>query len=83
LKKESLLVEKEEQILIKYTLVEAHSPTWLRFRPFLAFRNIHTLTHANMDANTKVDFINNGIKIQLYTGYPFLHMQFNKEVEFL
>ena len=83
LKKESLLVEKEEQILLKYTLVEAHSPTWLRFRPFLAFRNIHTLTHANMDANTRVDFINNGIKIRLYAGYPFLHMQFNKEMEFL
>ena len=43
LEKESLLVEKEQQILIKYTLVEAHSPTYLRFRPFLAFRSIHGL----------------------------------------
>ena len=76
LKKESLMVEKEEQMLVKYTLLEAHSPTWIRFRPFLAFRNIHTLTKANMDANTRVDMAKNGIKMRLYSGYPFLFMQF-------
>ncbi len=83
LKKESLMVEKEEQVLVKYTLLEAHSPTWIRFRPFLAFRNIHTLTKANMDANTRVDMAKNGIKMRLYTGYPFLFMQFNKPAEFV
>lgn len=83
LKKESLLVEKEEQVLLKYTLLDAHSPTWIRFRPFLAFRNIHTLTHANMDANTHVDQAKNGIKMRLYSGYPYLHMQFNKPAEFV
>lgn len=83
LKKESLMVEKEEQVLVKYTLLDAHSPTWIRFRPFLAFRNIHTLTKANMDANTRVDMAKNGIKMRLYTGYPFLFMQFSKPAEFV
>src|SRR5512133_2553324 len=32
LTRESIMVEKEEQILVKYTLEEAHSPTLLRFR---------------------------------------------------
>ena len=83
LTKERILVEKEKQLLIKYTLEEAHSPTVLRFRPFLAFRNVHQLSKANMYANTRYTEIENGIKIQLYDGYPFLHMQFSKEMEFI
>lgn len=83
IKKESLLVEKEEQILIRYTVVESDVPVRLRFTPFLAFRNMHALSNANMYANTKVKFIKNGIKAKLYDGYPFLHMQFSKEVEFV
>jgi len=54
LRKESLLVDQKEQILIRYVLEDAHSPTKLRFRPFLAFRDMHTLTHANMDVNAHV-----------------------------
>jgi predicted glycogen debranching enzyme len=83
LKKESLLVDQEEQILIKYTLEDAHSPTKLRFRPFLAFRNIHTLTYANMVADTKVTKVKDGIKSKLYPGFPSLYMQFSKNVEFV
>jgi predicted glycogen debranching enzyme len=83
LKKESLLVDQEEQILIKYTLEEAHSPTKLRFRPFLAFRNIHELTHANMAANTKITKVSNGVKSKLYPGFPSLYMQFSKDLEFV
>ncbi len=83
LKKESLLVEKEEQILIKYTLEDAHSPTLLRFRPFLAFRNIHELTHSNMTANTKVSKVKHGIKSKLYSELPGLFIQFSGEPEFI
>ncbi|HEX2936353.1 MAG TPA: amylo-alpha-1,6-glucosidase [Bacteroidales bacterium] len=83
LKRESLLADKEEQILIKYTLEDAHSPTTLRFRPFLAFRNIHELTHANMAANTRVTKVENGIKSKMYAGFPSLYMQFSKEVDFV
>jgi len=83
LKKESLLIDQEEQILIRYTLEEAHSPTILRFRPFLAFRNIHTLTYANMFADTKVKKVTNGIKSKLYPGFSSLYMQFSKAVEFV
>jgi predicted glycogen debranching enzyme len=81
--KESLLVEKEEQVLIRYTINESDVPIRLRFRPFLAFRNMHTLSKANMYANTRVKFIPNGVKSKLYDGYPFLHMQFSSKVEFI
>jgi predicted glycogen debranching enzyme len=83
LKKESLLVDKEDQIIVRYTLEDANSPTTLRFKPFLAFRNIHELTHANMAANTRITKVSNGVKSKMYPGFPSLYMQFSKEVEFL
>lgn len=61
--KERLLIEKEEQVLIRYTLEEAHSPTILRFKPFLAFRNIHHLSKANMCANTKYKPADNRVQV--------------------
>lgn len=80
---ERLLIEQSEQLLTRYTLVEANSPTTLRFKPFLAFRNVHTLSHSNLYANTKYETTDNGIKICLYDGYPYLHMQFSKTVEYI
>jgi hypothetical protein len=58
-------------------------PIKLRFRPFLAFRNAHSLSKANLYANTRVKFVQNGIKARLYEGYPYLFMQFSKEAEFI
>ena len=55
----------------------------LQIRPFLVFRNIHQLTHANLAANTKIDFIENGIKSKLYDGFPYLNMQFSTKVDFV
>ena len=56
-RKEIVFVHNKEQVMLRYTLLDAHSPTLLRLRPFLAFRNVHELTHANMNANTKIDYI--------------------------
>lgn len=83
LKKEFLLVEKEQRVLIRYTLVEANSPTSIRFQPFVAFRNIHSLTKANLNANTKAEIVENGIGLQLYQGFPHLYMQTSKKSEFV
>ncbi|MBA4322192.1 MAG: amylo-alpha-1,6-glucosidase [Odoribacter sp.] len=82
-KQERLLVHYEEQFLIRLTILEANEPMKLQIRPFLAFRNIHQLTHANMNAYTKVDFINNGIKTRLYDGFPWLHMQLSDKADFV
>jgi predicted glycogen debranching enzyme len=83
LTKERLLVEKEEQVLIRYTLEEAKSPTTLRLKPFLAFRNIHALSKANMFVNTKFMQAENGIAMSLYEGYPNLVMQLSKNADFV
>jgi predicted glycogen debranching enzyme len=83
IKKESLLVEKEEQVLIRYTIQESDVAIRLKFKPFLAFRNVHSLSKANLYANSKATLIPNGAKFRLYDGYPFLHLQFSKDVEFV
>lgn len=80
---EMLLAEKEQQLLYKVTLEEAHSGTQIRFKPFLAFRNIHELTHQNLDANTRYKETENGVYIKMYEGFPPLFMQLNKSVEFI
>jgi predicted glycogen debranching enzyme len=83
IKQERLLVHYEEQFLLRITVLEASEPMILQLRPFLAFRNIHQLTHANLSANTKVDFIENGIRSKMYEGFPFLNMQFSTKPEFI
>lgn len=83
LTRESLLVEEQEQVLIRFTLEEAQSPTKLQFRPFLAFRNYHGLSKANMYVNTRYAPVKQGIRSRMYEGYPELHMQLSREAEFV
>ena len=82
LRKEMIFAETHDRMMIRYTLVEAHSPTKLRFKPFLAFRNIHKLSKANFDINDKHKKVPNGIRMRLYNGYTPLYMQFSKKVEY-
>ena len=77
LTKEKIFISKENRILIRYTLVDAHSATTLRFRPFLAFREVNQLCIANSAVNTAVEPVNNGVATCLYKGFPTLYMQFN------
>ncbi|MGE4569539.1 MAG: glycogen debranching enzyme N-terminal domain-containing protein, partial [Bacteroidales bacterium] len=65
LTKEFIMIDERDQIMVKYTLCDAHSPTRLRLRPMLANRGIHELAHANIYANSKVTFIPNGISSQM------------------
>ena len=83
LKKESVFQCYEDRILIRYTLVDAHSATTLRFRPFLAFRSVRQFTHENGTASREYSVVDNGIKTCMYAGYPDLYMQFSKANEFV
>ena len=83
LKKEKVFQHFENRILIRYTLLDAHSVTTLRLRPFLAFRSVEECTHENGRANRDYQIIDNGIKTCMYPGYPELMMQLNKKNEFV
>jgi predicted glycogen debranching enzyme len=83
LQKEMLIVSEEDQVLIKYTLLEAHSPTLIKLHPFLAFRNIHKLSKANPDVLTNYSEVDNGIKTKMYDAFPELYMQVSKKVKYI
>ena len=83
LKKEKAFVHHENRILIRYTLLDAHSATTLRLRPFMAFRSVRQFTHENWQVNKSYQEVDNGIKTCMYPGYPELFMQTNKKNEFV
>ena len=83
LKKEVVFQHYEDRILIRYTMVDCHSATTLRFRPFLAFRSVRQFTHENGTASREYSAVDNGIKTCMYAGYPDLYMQFSKKNEFV
>ena len=83
LKKEVVFQHYEDRILIRYTLLDAHSATLLRFRPFLAFRSVRQYTYENGVANRHYDLVDNGLKTCMYAGYPDLYMQFSRKNEFV
>ena len=83
LKKEVVFQHYEDRILLRYTLVDAHSATTLRFRPFMAFRSVRQFTHENPTASRAYEQVDNGISACMYAGYPNLYMQFSKKNEFV
>jgi len=84
LKKELLWIHKRTQLMIRYTLLDAHSDTTLRLRPFLAFRDKHALSKANMQADGHSYPAVSGVKCRLYDSFPWLYLQTNKpDAEFV
>ena len=53
-----------------------------RLKPFLAYRNVHTLSKANDYANRDFEEVKNGVSWQLYEGYSRLNMQFSKKPKY-
>jgi len=83
LKREQMFQHFENRIIIRYSLLDAHSQTTLRLQPFLAFRSVREFTHENDKVNRDYQLVQNGIKTCMYEGYPDLYMQCNKENKFV
>ena len=83
LKKEVVFQAYEDRLLIRYTLVDAHSATLLRFKPYLAFRSVRQFTHENATASREYHPVDKGIRTCMYAGYPDLYMQFSKKNDFI
>ena len=82
LTKERLMLSNEPRVLIRYKLEEASAAIKLRFKPFLAFRSVNTLTHENSVADKNYSETDNGISVCMYEGYPDLYMQFSEKPEY-
>lgn len=83
LKKEMFFCHYEHKVIIKFTLIDAHSKTTMQLRPLLAFRDVRMLTHKNDHINRNYELVKNGLKMKLYDNYPYMYMQFNKETKFI
>ncbi len=81
MKKELAFDTATHRLYIRYTLLDAHSQTTLRLRPFLAFRSVRQWTHENGTADRSYTEVPNGVRMCLYAGYPDLYMQTNKPTE--
>lgn len=76
--RETILVDHENQIFIRYTLLESDKQLSMRLSPFLAYRNIHALSKANGHVNTDFAVVSNGIKTTMYSGFPAISIQLSK-----
>ena len=74
-RKEIALSPDENQLLIKYELLNAPSKVKLELKPFLAFRNFHALTGENDQARTDFVPVANGAAFNMYPGFPDLNLQ--------
>ncbi|WP_289712636.1 glycogen debranching enzyme N-terminal domain-containing protein [uncultured Muribaculum sp.] len=79
LTKEMIFSSQENRIMVRYTLVDAHSATTLRFRPFLAFREANELVIQNTSLNPDYIEANNGVGFCPYKGFPTLYMQLSRK----
>ena len=77
-----MMVPDNDQVLIKYQLLEAPSKLTLTLKPFLAFRSVHSLTSQNPEAYTGYDEIDSGVAFRLYNGFPYLNMQVSGQAAF-
>jgi predicted glycogen debranching enzyme len=73
--KEILFCNDRDRLIIKYTILDDFESASLQFEPFLAFRQIHQLTHANNHANTSYRAIENGVQYCLYENYTPVNIQ--------
>ena len=76
------MVPDNDQVLIKYELLEAPSKLTLMLKPFLAFRSVHSLTSQNSEAYTVYDEVENGVSFSLYNGFPDLNLQLSAKAAF-
>ena len=81
--KESIFSENENRILIRYTLEDSLTDSvTLKLKPFLAYRNVHSLSKANTWVESKSTPIANGTSWQMYKGYSKVFMQFSKNAKY-
>jgi len=77
--KEYIFAANDNRLFIKYTLESASQEVTFRLKPFLAYRNVHSLSKANDYVSRDYEEVKNGVSWQLYDGYSRLNMQFSKK----
>jgi predicted glycogen debranching enzyme len=80
--KQMFFQEKQDRLLIKYTLKEALEEIELELQPFLAFRQVHKLSKSNQEADTSSYQAEQGRCYKMYKNYTPLYIQFSKKISY-
>ncbi len=83
LQKELILDSNRDRVMIRYTLLDAHSPTKIRISPFLAFRGYHSLSKINDTINKEFKKVPKGVCFQLYPDYTPFYLQLSTKNQFV
>lgn len=81
--KEIILKTREDRVMIKYSVQKCDGKAVMHIKPFLAFRDYHSLSKANIYANKKYEDCKNGAAFCLYEGYDSLFLQLSKKVSYV
>jgi len=81
--KEILLKTHEDRVMIRYRFLKCEGKATMRLKPFLAFRDFHQLSKANIFANKKYEACKNGAAFCLYQGYDTLYVQVSKKTNYV
>lgn len=82
IKKEIMLIQKENTVLIKYSGIKKGVKVKLRIKPLLAFRDFHSLSRENSSLQTKTSPCKKGFFISPYHGMPDIFIQSNRIFKF-
>ncbi len=82
IKKEILLVQKENTVLIKYSGIKKGEKAILRIKPLLAFRDFHSLSRKNSSLQVQTSPCKKGFSVSPYHGMPALYIQLNRTFQF-
>ena len=81
--KSVMMVHGENTVLIRHSLKQGKRTIPFRFKPLLAYRDIHSLMHENMSIQVKTYTEKNGFKVEPYQGMPPLYIYTSRKSEFL
>ena len=83
-RKEILMLQQENTVLVRYTCISGRRPYTLRIRPFLAYRHFHQLTSENDALNQAIFPLDAcGFYLNPYEGMPPLTFRSSEPMELL
>lgn len=74
IKKTIGMIHEESVLAITYEVLQADQDFQLELKPFIAFRDFHSLSKANSNLNTEALFGNDTLTINPYSGQEPLHI---------
>lgn len=82
LKKQCMLLQGEDTLLIKYSLIRNPGEAALKIQPLLAFRNFHQLSRVNGRVRTDAERRNSQLSFAPYEGMPSLFLAVSHPYEY-